>query len=209
MATQHVLTGSGFNATCIPPLAELRSLETTLNGLQLVVFVSMLARVLCVIPDPMLLKLRQLLLENAGFSVLPVSSVEQAIAQIREGDFDLLIIGCDVVGEARELLLRENTQVPTVVLYCGNAPEVATNAVCDCLEDPKLLVNTVQSLLLTRKKAPPRKGSSGNGFTRIALERGIAVSVCTSCYRFITYGSREDELQTWERAHVCAERQEA
>ncbi len=163
-------------------------------------------RVLCVIPDPMLLKLRQLLLEKAGFAVLPASSVEQAVGLMAQGHVDLLVIGCDVVGESRERLLRQPSKVPTVVLYCGQAPKVSANAVCDCLEDPKLLVDTVQSVLVRARTAPERKNSSG--FTRIALDRGIAVSVCTYCYRFVTYGSREAELQKWEQAHVCAEMQQ-
>src|SRR5512146_1769599 len=81
-------------------------------------------RVLCVIPDPMLLKLRQLLLEQEGFSVLAASSVEQALGMIAEGGFDVLVVGCDVVGDARELLLRQGSKVPTLVLYCGDTPQV-------------------------------------------------------------------------------------
>lgn len=159
-------------------------------------------RVLCVIPDPMLLKLRQVLLEREGYSVVAARSVEQALGLIAEGDVDLLVVGCDVEGQSRERLLRQATNIPTLVLYCGDTPEVAANAVCDCLGDPKLLVDTVQSLLLSAK-SPSRRNSTGTRFTRIALERGIAVSVCTSCNRFITYGSSEDDLQQWERAHVC------
>jgi DNA-binding response OmpR family regulator len=157
----------------------------------------------------MLLKLRQLLLEKEGFSVLPASSVEQALGLIADGGFDLLMVGCDVDGPPRELLLRQCSKVPTLVLYCGNAPDVAADSMCDCLEDPRLLVNTIQALLLHAKSAPSRKGSNGTGFTRIALERGIAVSVCKSCYRFITYGSREQDLKQWERAHVCPDETQA
>jgi hypothetical protein len=97
--------------------------------------------------------------------------------------------------------------VPTVVLYCGDLPDVAATALCDCLDDPEFVVTTVQSLLASAKAASLGRNPR-NGFTRVALDRGIAVSVCTSCYRFVTYGSREDDLQESERAHVCAVMQE-
>ncbi len=150
----------------------------------------------------MLLKLRRLLLEKAGFAVLGASSAEQALATIAEGDFDLLVIGCEVTSDARERLLRNCSKVPTVALYCGDTPEVSADAVCDCLDNPELLVNTIQSLLLNARAGD---GAKAQGFTRIALERGIAVSVCSFCYRFVAYGSREADLRKSERAHVCPE----
>ncbi len=155
----------------------------------------------------MLLKLRRLLLEKAGFAVIDASSVEQALGMIAEGSFDLLVIGCDVVGETRELLLRQDWRVPTIVLYCGDAPDVAATAVCDCLDDPKFLVSTIQALLASARAVSSRRDTN-NRFTRITLDRGIVVSVCTSCYRFITYSSHEDDLQESERAHVCADMQQ-
>jgi DNA-binding response OmpR family regulator len=48
----------------------------------------------------MLLKLRRLLLEKAGFSVIDASSVEQAFGVIAEGGFDLLVMSSGRPGNS-------------------------------------------------------------------------------------------------------------
>jgi CheY-like chemotaxis protein len=121
-----------------------------------------MALVLCTGVDPVLMKTRQLILENAGHTVVPASGEHEIKAVCGAQKFDVAVIGQSISskGKARVLdLVREHCPQARILEL---TPEYASKALADAdawlrmPSEPEELVNAVNSLASgsPRKKRP-------------------------------------------------------
>jgi DNA-binding NarL/FixJ family response regulator len=107
-----------------------------------------MALVLCTGVDPVLLRTRQLILENAGHTVVPASDEREIKAACSKQKFDVAVIGQNIPPKLKARLVE---------LVRELCPPYASKALKDAdawLEmpsDPEELVNAVNSLAKGKK----------------------------------------------------------
>jgi CheY-like chemotaxis protein len=116
-----------------------------------------MALVLCTGVDPVLLRTRQLILENAGHTVVPASDEREIKAACSKQKFDVAVIGQNIPPKVKARLVelvREHCPAAAILELC---PPYASKALKDAdawLEmpsDPEELVNAVNSLAKGKK----------------------------------------------------------
>ena len=116
-----------------------------------------MALVLCTGVDPVLLRTRQLILENAGHTVAPASGEHEIRAVCSKQKIDVAVIGQNIppTVKARMVeLVREYCPGAGILELC---PQYASKTLKDAdawLEmpaDPEELVNAVNSLAMGKK----------------------------------------------------------
>jgi CheY-like chemotaxis protein len=117
-----------------------------------------MAQVLCTGVDPVVMKTRQLILENAGHTVVPASDEDAVKAVCAQNKFDVAVIGQNISAKMKTRVLeivRENCPAAKVLeVYPSYAPKALENADA-WLEmpstSPEDLVDLVNSLALVKK----------------------------------------------------------
>lgn len=116
-----------------------------------------MARVLCTGVDPVLMKTRQLILENAGHTVVPAMDEQEIKAACSKQKFDVAVIGQSIASrtKARALeLVKEYCPAAKVLeLYLPYGARTLKNADAwlEMPADPEELVNAVNSLVLGKR----------------------------------------------------------
>lgn len=123
--------------------------------------------VLCVDDDPETLKVRKLLLEDSGYSVITATSGQEASRLLSQGNHvDLVLLDYMMPGmngdELAEGLRKQYPDLPLVVVSAvGQLPASlleATNARVQKGQDPETLLQTVAAVLASPEKRLPPKG---------------------------------------------------
>jgi DNA-binding NtrC family response regulator len=95
--------------------------------------------------------------QSAGYFVTPLKSINEAIVHLREGDFDLVLLGHSIPADSRErftFLIRASGSRTPVVSITDSSSE------CDCFADatssnePASLLKSIRELLAERARAP-------------------------------------------------------
>jgi len=95
--------------------------------------------------------------QSAGYLVTPVKSIREAIAHLREGDFDRVLLGHSIPTDNLErftLLIRASGSRTPVVSITDSSTE------CDCFADatirnnPANLLKSIRELMAERTRAP-------------------------------------------------------
>lgn len=112
------------------------------------------AVVLSVGVDSSVLASQRSVWQSAGCYVTPAASIREAIVQLRDGDFDLILMGHCIPIESRErltfLIRASRSQIPVVCVTDspGNA-SFADATICDESDD---LLRMIEELLAKRVK---------------------------------------------------------
>jgi CheY-like chemotaxis protein len=104
--------------------------------------------------DASLVSTRALLLRSGGHIVESTCSVEDAIARIRGGDFDLVILCHSLREEERQRLIRvirSDGSSVAVMFVTGSAGEPGGTADRTVLSDPAGLLREVREVLQTEQ----------------------------------------------------------
>jgi len=116
-----------------------------------------MALVLCTGVDPVLMKTRQLILENAGHTVVPASDEREIKAVCGRQKFDVAVIGQNIPAKVKTHVLdlvREHCPEAKILEltlpYASKALQDA-DAWLEMPSDPQELVKTVNSLAAHKK----------------------------------------------------------
>ena len=119
--------------------------------------------VLCVDDDPETLKVRKLLLEDGGYSVVTATSGQEALRMLSQGhrvdmvlsDYLMPAMNCD---ELAERLRKQYPDLPLIVVSAvGQLPVSlleSTNARVQKGQDPEFLLKTIAAVFATEKRIP-------------------------------------------------------
>ena len=116
-----------------------------------------LAVVLAVGVDSSLLANQRLVLQSAGCYCVPARSIRDALTQLREGDFDLILLGHFLPLESRErltfLIRASGSRIPVV---CVKEPSSGHDSFADATipNEPDYLLQVIGELLANRIKTP-------------------------------------------------------
>jgi DNA-binding response OmpR family regulator len=106
--------------------------------------------------DPELMKIRSLILLNAGYAVRDATSVRQALKVFEAGDFDLVLI-CHSIREQERLQLIEAIRVTSssakiiVIRQTTANSAVLADETVHSLDGPEALLNAVAHTLAARR----------------------------------------------------------
>ncbi|HEY3989919.1 MAG TPA: hypothetical protein VGM02_11515 [Acidobacteriaceae bacterium] len=110
-----------------------------------------LTLVLSLALDPALLLTRNLVLQSAGYVVVPAASIREAVERFHGGDFDLIVLGHSVPARDRQrlacLIRASGSHVP-VVAVSGRPYECDEFADVTLEDDPDELLAGIEELLL-------------------------------------------------------------
>ena len=113
--------------------------------------------ILSVSYDAMLLKTRSMLLKGEGYRVVSAMGFEQAVAQCKAGNFDLLILGHTVPdGDKRALIMifRKHCPAPVLVLRRPGQAAIADTEYHSLSDSPQRLLDLVKQILSGPGKTP-------------------------------------------------------
>jgi CheY-like chemotaxis protein len=116
-----------------------------------------MALVLCTGVDPVLMKTRQLILENAGHTVVPAIDEHEIEAACSKQKFDVAVIGQNISPNVKARfaeLVRAHCPTAGILELCPPYASKTLKNADAWLEmpgDPEELVNAVNSLAMGRK----------------------------------------------------------
>jgi DNA-binding NarL/FixJ family response regulator len=91
--------------------------------------------------------------QSAGHFVTPVKSINEAIAQLREGDFDLVLLGHSIPTDRRErfaFLIRASGSRAPVVSVTDSSTECDSFADATIRNDPASMLKSIRELMAER-----------------------------------------------------------
>ncbi len=99
--------------------------------------------------------------QSAGYFVTPIKSINEAIAHLREGDFDLVLLGHSIPTDSRErftFLIRASGSRTPVVSVSDSSTECDSFADATIRNDPAGLLKSIRELMAehTRANGPSR-----------------------------------------------------
>ena len=182
------------------------------------------ARLLVVDDDEQLRDLLLLVLGGEGHEVQVAGDAQAALAQVRRGGLDLVILDIGLgSGDGREVLaeIRRQGTVPVIMISANGQPADRVLALRLGADDflvkpffPLELVARVESVLRRSRPAPPPPGGSGSGLhiderTREATIDGATVDLTAKEFDLLAFLVRSPR-QVFSRAqlleHVWASR---
>jgi DNA-binding NarL/FixJ family response regulator len=95
--------------------------------------------------------------QSAGYFVTPIKSISEAIVHLREGDFDLVLLGHSIPTDSRErftFLIRESGSRTPVVSITDSSTERDSFADATIRNDPASLLKSIRELMAERARAP-------------------------------------------------------
>jgi DNA-binding response OmpR family regulator len=95
--------------------------------------------------------------QSAGYFVTPIKSINEAIVHLRDGDFDLVLLGHSIPTASRERftsLIRESGSHTPVVSITDSSTERDNFADATIRNDPASLLKTIRELMAERARAP-------------------------------------------------------
>jgi DNA-binding response OmpR family regulator len=102
--------------------------------------------------------------QSAGYFVTPTKSIREAIVHLREGDFDLVLLGHSIPTDSRErftFLIRASGSHTPVVSITDSSTECDSFADATIGNEPASLLKSIRELMAEREKArAPRRAMS-------------------------------------------------
>jgi hypothetical protein len=139
---------TGIKGYCLNPEA-VASCESTLEALM------SLTVVLAVGLDSSLLANQGLVWQSAGYLVTSAGSIREAIAHIRDGDFDLVLLGRSLPADSRErltfLIRATGSQIP-VVCVADSSSDSDAFADATITGEPIKLLEDIGEVMAKRAK---------------------------------------------------------
>jgi DNA-binding response OmpR family regulator len=120
-------------------------------------------RILSVSYDNLLLRMRQMILENAGYIVVSAHGLENSLAQCKQGDFDLFILGHSIPDEDKRKMVeafQSECPAPIISLTRGSSEQRVDGAGYHIEPDPERLLKLIAEI--TRKKAKETATETGS-----------------------------------------------
>jgi DNA-binding response OmpR family regulator len=111
-------------------------------------------RILSVSYDDLLLRMRQMILENEGYIVVSAHGLENSLAQCKKGGFDLFILGHSIPDQDKRKLVetfRSECPAPIISLTRGASEPRVDGAGYHIEPDPERLLKLIAQI--THKKA--------------------------------------------------------
>lgn len=115
-------------------------------------------RILSVSYDELLLKMRHMILENAGYDVVSAHGFEASIEQCKRGGFDLFVLGHSIPhADKRNMVdaFRRACPAPIISLSRGASEQWVDGAEFHVDPDPEPLLELVARV---EKKSPSHQG---------------------------------------------------
>jgi CheY-like chemotaxis protein len=109
-----------------------------------------MARILSVSYDELLLRMRHLLLEREGYSVVSSSSFTESLQHCKRGAFDLFVLGHSIPHSDKQQLVesfRAVSGAPVISLRRNPAEELVKGADYHIEPDPDPLLQLITNLL--------------------------------------------------------------
>jgi DNA-binding response OmpR family regulator len=128
--------------------------------------------ILSIDEEPLVLHTRTLVLQSAGFGVLPASTAPEGLQLFHRGAVDAVLLGHNLPEiDGRELVARMKSakpDVPILMLVVEHSmPQVNEFPVVDVLtlkdDGPRALIKTLRELLASSQSATPRSARSLTG----------------------------------------------
>lgn len=113
--------------------------------------------------DPTLLETRNRILKDAGYTVIPAFSTEDAENKFLEGDFDLAILCHSIPTHDRQYLsqiIHQRSPSTPVILISGARFERDPHIDAIISNDPEQLLAKLASILRNRKRSSIRRQKS-------------------------------------------------
>jgi DNA-binding response OmpR family regulator len=110
-------------------------------------------RVLSVSYDDLLLRMRQMILENEGYIVVSAHGLENSLAQCKKGGLDPFILGHSIPDQDKRKLVetfQSECPAPIISLTRGASEQRVDGANCHIDPDPEPLLKLLAQI--TRKK---------------------------------------------------------
>lgn len=95
--------------------------------------------------------------QSAGYFVTPIKSISEAIIHLREGDFDLVLLGHSIPTDSQERftsLIRESGSRTPVVSITGSSTVRDSFADATIRNDPDSLLKSIRELMAEVARAP-------------------------------------------------------
>jgi DNA-binding response OmpR family regulator len=95
--------------------------------------------------------------QSAGHFVTPVKSIREAIVQLREGDFDLVILGHSISPDSREnfmILIRASGSRTPVISITDSPKGYDSSADLTIGNEPANLLKCIREFMAERARAP-------------------------------------------------------
>jgi len=112
-----------------------------------------LAVVLAVGVNSSLLTNQRLGLQSAGCYLIPARSIRDALTQLKEGEFDLIVMGCSLSPESRErltfLIRSSGSRIPVICMTESGHDSFADATIRN---EPDHLLQVIGELLANRIK---------------------------------------------------------
>jgi DNA-binding NtrC family response regulator len=113
--------------------------------------------VLAVGVDPSLLANHGSIWQSAGYFVTSAASIREAIIHIKDGDFDLVLLGRSIPTDSRErlafLIRASDSRIP-VVYIADSASDYDSFADATIRNEPIKLLADIRELMAERAKSP-------------------------------------------------------
>lgn len=178
-------------------------------------------RLLCVDDDPEILKLRKLLLESSGYSVVTATSGEAGLEVLAQGPgVDLVLLDYLMPGmkgdELAQELRRKYPRLPLVAVSAvGQLPRSlldATDATIQKGQDPEVLLSTISTILGREAGSEGKAEASRTVSTKTILcvedeplQLKLRKSLFESAgYVVLTAGSANAALEIFRGKHIDA-----
>lgn len=95
--------------------------------------------------------------QSAGYFVTPIKSISEAIIHLREGDFDLVLLGHSIPTDSQERftsLIRESGSRTPVVSITDSSTVRDSFADATIRNDPDSLLKSIRELMAEVARAP-------------------------------------------------------
>lgn len=113
-------------------------------------------RILSVSYNDLLLRMRQMILENEGYIVVSAHGLEHALAQCKEGSFDLFILGHSIPAHDKRQMVeafQRECPGPIISLTRGASEQLVDGADYHLDPDPEPLLKLIAEITQERTAA--------------------------------------------------------
>jgi CheY-like chemotaxis protein len=135
--TYDKLVLSSFGRFCVITVGQPKQMHRTEHSYP---------RILSVSYDDLLLRTRQMILENEGYTVVSAHGLENSLAQCKKGGFDLFILGHSIPDQDKRQMVeafRRECPAPIISLTRGASEQRVDGADYHADPEPEVLLKVI------------------------------------------------------------------